>query len=147
MAALIGWHFRNLGAAHEEGSIMPAGLHVSPAGGMVMVRGDDAIRQAVVMLLATRPGERVMRPGYGCPLDRLIFAANDATTAGLAIHYISQAISRWEPRIEILRLNAGPLADSGPGESVLAIRLDYRVRESQRRDSVLMSIDLAVGDA
>lgn len=143
--ALIGWHFRDLGAGYEEGSIMPAGPHLSPSGGIAMVRGDDAIRQAIVMLLATRPGERVMRPGYGCPLDRLVFAANDATTAGLAIHYVSQAIGRFEPRIDILRLNAGPAAAGGRGESVLEIRLDYRVRESQRRDSLTVALDLAPG--
>ena len=41
-----------------------------------------------------------MRPGYGCHLFRLAFAPNDDTTAGLAIHYVRQALERWEPRIE-----------------------------------------------
>lgn len=143
MAALVGWHFRNLGAFPAEGSLVPAGPYLTPSGGVATVQGDDAIRQAIVMLLATRPGERVMRPRYGCPLDRLIFAPNDATTAGLAIHYVSQAIGRWEPRIEILRLHAGPAAGEGGGETILEIRLDYRVRESQRRESLLFALDLA----
>jgi phage baseplate assembly protein W len=145
MAALIGWHFRNLGVGQDEGSIVPVGPYLTPSGGAAMLRGDAAVRQAIVMLLATRPGERVMRPAYGCPLDRLIFAANDATTAGLAIHYVSQAIKRWEPRIDVVRLNAGPAAQARPGESILEIRLDYRVRESQRRDSLLLAVDLAPG--
>lgn len=140
--ALVGWHFRNLGAAPAEGSIMAAGPFLTPSGGIATVSDDEAIRQAIVMLLATRPGERVMRPRYGCPLDRLVFAPNDATTAGLAIHYVAQAIGRWEPRIEILRLHAGPAAGDG-GDGILEIRLDYRVRESQRRDSLLFALDLA----
>ncbi|MDP2354766.1 MAG: GPW/gp25 family protein [Beijerinckiaceae bacterium] len=144
--ALIGWRFHNLGAAQAEGSIMPAGPYLTPSGGVAMVRDDDAIHQAIVMLLATRPGERVMRPGYGCPLDRLVFAPNDATTAGLAIHYVSQAIGRWEPRIEILRLNAGPTTKSDGDDSILEIRLDYRVRESQRRESLLFALDLGSED-
>lgn len=144
--AVSGWHFAGLGAGQEAGSIMPAGPHLSPSGGVAMVGGDAAIRQAIVMLLATRPGERVMRPTYGCPLDRLVFAANDATTAGLAIHYVAQAIARFEPRIDIVRLDAGPAAASGPGESVLEIRLDYRVRQSQRRDTLVVALDLAPGD-
>lgn len=138
-----GWHFRHLGAGYEPGSIVLAGPHPSPSGGIAMVKGDDAIRQAIIMLLATRPGERVMRPTYGCPLDRLVFAANDATTAGLAIHYVSQAIGRFEPRIDIVRLRAGPADTDGAGESMLEIRLDYRVRESQRRDSLAITVDLA----
>jgi phage baseplate assembly protein W len=142
---VIGWQFRRLGAGYEPGTIVPAGPHTSPSGGIAMLSGDDAIRQAIVMLLATRPGERVMRPTYGCPLDRLVFAANDATTAGLAIHYVSQAITRFEPRIDIVRLRAGRAAGSGAGESVLEIRLDYRVRDSQRRDSLAVTLDLAPG--
>lgn len=143
--AVRGWYFRDLGAGQEQGSIMPVGPHLTPSGGISMVHGDDAIRQAIIMLLATRPGERVMRPTYGCPLDRLVFAANDATTAGLAIHYVAQAIGRFEPRIDVVRLDAGPAAAAGPGESILEIRLDYRVRESQRRDSLAVSVDLAPG--
>ena len=47
-----------------------------------------------------------MRPTYGCYLRRLLFAPNDDTTAGLAIHYVRSAIERWEPRIDILALDA-----------------------------------------
>ena len=85
----------------------PAGLVLSPAGRLAEVSGHDAVRQAIILLLTTIPGERVMRPSYGCPLHRLMFAPNDATTAGLAIHYVPQSIKRWEPRIEIVRLDAG----------------------------------------
>ena len=54
-----------------------------------MIAGDAAIRQSIILLLTTTPGERVMRPDYGCPLHRLMFQPNDATTAGLAIHYVA----------------------------------------------------------
>jgi len=142
MTAQASWRFFNLGAATDADSLVPSGPGVTPSGGIATVRGDDAIRQAIVMLLATRPGERVMRPTYGCPLDRLLFNANDATTAGLAIHYVSQALRRWEPRIDIVRLDAGPAPDSLAGPSVLQIRLDYRVRSSQRRDNIIVAVDL-----
>ena len=67
-----------------------------------MVEDDASIRQSLLLLLSTSPGERVMRPDYGCSLRRLVFAPNDDTTAGLAIHYVRQAVERWEPRVEIL---------------------------------------------
>ena len=81
-----------------------AGLQLAPDGGIQMVEGNAAIRQAILLLLSTIPGERVMRPDYGCELYRLIYAPNDDTTAGLAIHYVRRALERWEPRIEIVEL-------------------------------------------
>ena len=53
-----------------------------------------AVRQSILMLLSTRPGERVMPPDYGCPIHRLVFSPNDATTAGLAIHYVRHSLLR-----------------------------------------------------
>ncbi len=58
------------------------GLTVTPTGALATTSGDAAVRQAILLLLTTRPGERVMRPTYGSHLHRLIFAPNDPTTAG-----------------------------------------------------------------
>ena len=69
--------------APEEGPVVTA------AGRLAMVHGDESIRQAIILLLGTTPGERLMRPDYGSHLHRLLFAANDQTTAGLAIHYVT----------------------------------------------------------
>lgn len=106
----------------------PGGLALAPTGGLDTVEGDDAVRQAIVLLLSTRPGERVMRPRYGSLLHRLVFAPNDATTAGLAIHYVRQALEAWEPRVEVLDVDAG--ADPTDPER-LVVELRYRVRASQ----------------
>jgi phage baseplate assembly protein W len=106
---------------------MRFGFPVTNTGAVSTVSGDDAIRQAIILLLGTRPGERLMRPRYGSYLHRLLFAPNDNTTAGLAIHYVRQAIGRWEPRIEILSLDAGP---DPLVPTRLDIRLRYRVRAS-----------------
>ena len=89
------WRFRvpRLDAPPGE----PVGLVVDPAGAIDTVADDEAIRQSLLMLISTRPGERVMRPEYGCDLHRLVFSPNDDTTAGLAIHFVRQAVERWEP--------------------------------------------------
>lgn len=105
-----------------------SGLQLSPTGGIAMVEEDASVRQAILLLLSTTPGERVMRPTYGCSLNRLIFSPNDQTTAGLAIHFVSQALSRWEPRIQVLRLDAGSNPES---PEILDIHLQYRVRATQ----------------
>jgi len=134
------WRFGHpdLGAADE------VGLRFDPAGGVAMVAGDASVRQAIMLLLSTMPGERVMRPHYGCSLHRLAFAANDPTTAGLAMHYVRQAIERWEPRVAIVRLDAGPALDR---PERLDIELDYKVRATSELDQVRFGFDLRAGGA
>ena len=117
-----------------------AGLNFSPTGGIEMVEDRDSVRQAILLLLSTRPGERVMRPDYGCDLHKLVFSPNDDTTAGLAIHYVRQAINRWEPRIIVLRLDA--YRDDNYPER-LNILLEYRMRSTPRRDGLMFSVNLS----
>jgi phage baseplate assembly protein W len=133
------WQFLHPDVDAPEAS---AGLGLAPTGGMAMVSNRASVRQAVLLLLSTRPGERVMRPEYGCDLHRLVFSPNDNTTAGLAIHYVRQALLRWEPRIEILSLDAS--RDEGdPGR--LAILLTYRLRSTRESDRLTITVDLAGG--
>jgi phage baseplate assembly protein W len=123
-----------------EAGVGAAGLTLSPRGRIALVEGDQAVRQAILLLLSTVPGERIMRPDYGCHLQQLIFSANDDTTAGLAIHYVRRAITQWEPRVEILTLDAGR-SENAP--EVLTIVLVYRVRASQRVEQLEIALNLA----
>jgi uncharacterized protein len=120
----------------------PVGLVMDPAGAIDTVADDEAIRQSLLLLISTRPGERVMRPEYGCDLSRLVFSPNDDTTAGLAIHFVRQAVERWEPRVEVLHVDA----NRDPEEATrLEIVLDYRVRATLRGDTVVVGVDLQEG--
>ena len=119
------------------------GLTIGPRGAIAMVEGDESVRQAILLLLSTMPGERVMRPEYGCNLHRLAFAPNDDTTAGLAIHYVRRALERWEPRIEILKLDAGRNVQR---PTLLDINLHYRVLATQRVADLTFSLNLAEGE-
>lgn len=121
-----------------------AGLQAGPTGRTEMVEDDAAIRQSIMLLVSTTPGERVMRPEYGCSLARLVFAPNDETTAGLAIHYVRSAVERWEPRVETLRVDA--VRDPERPET-LQILLDYRIRATRRVDRVRIPFDLRPGGA
>jgi phage baseplate assembly protein W len=133
------WHFMlpDLDTAGDW-----AGLNLALTGGIDLVEEHDSVRQAIVLLLSTVPGERVMRPDYGCELHRLVFSPNDDTTAGLAMHYVRQALDRWERRIDIRRLDAAR-CDGNP--ALLEITLEYRVRATQRDDAVGFAVDLTGG--
>jgi phage baseplate assembly protein W len=118
-----------------------AGLRISNRGGIDMVEEHASVRQALLLLLSTRPGERVMRPTYGCNLHRLMFSPNDETTAGLAIHYVRQAITRWEPRVEILRIDA-VRSPEVVSSARLELVFEYRVLSTQRADRLTFPFDL-----
>jgi len=96
-----------------------------------------SIRQALLLLLSTRPGERVNRPDYGCHLFRLAFAPADDTTAGLAIHYVSRAVEKWEPRVTVLAVEAGVPADD---PALLEVRMRYRIKATQGEDEVALAV-------
>lgn len=118
------------------------GLRLTPRGGVEMVGEDEAVRQAVLLALSTRPGERLMRPAYGCPLHQLIFSPNDDTTAAIAIHYVRTSLERWEPRIEILSIDA-QRDPNQPG--LLEILIEYQVRSTQTTEQIQLDLDLNGG--
>ena len=119
-----------------------AGLQFAPNGGIDMVQYNDSIRQAILLLFSTRPGERVMRPDYGCDIHRLVFSPNDDTTAGLAIYYVQQALDRWEPRVAVLQLDAG--RDPEEPER-LNVTLQYRVKVTRHTELLSFSVNLVEG--
>lgn len=123
----------------SDASPEAGGLVVSALGSPQTVFADASVRQAIRLLLRTRPGERVMRPEYGCDLFRLIFSPNDETTAGLAIHFVREAVERWEPRVRIVRIDAG--ADAERPE-VLSISLQYTVIATGSADDLTLNITL-----
>lgn len=131
------WRFVLPGFDATEG---PFGLTLNPRGGIAMVEENDAVRQSILLLLSTIPGERVMRPDYGSQLHRLVFSPNDDTTAGLAIHYVERAIVRFEPRAQVLHIDAVRNIDK---PEQLEIYLDYRVRTTQNAQSLVFSLSLA----
>lgn len=126
------WRFTHPDTVKEDEASGFVGSHIT------LIEGDEVVKQALLMLLSTRPGERIMRPDYGCPLHLLLFSPNDETTAGLAIHYVRQAIARYEPRIEIITLDA-TYNPQQPSE--LRIQLDYCVIASQHTDSLEIILD------
>jgi uncharacterized protein len=79
-------------------------LRTNARGELMLVSGSEDIEQAIGIILGTRPGERVMRPNFGCRAYELIFSPRSAETISLLQEYINQALRMWEPRIEVQRV-------------------------------------------
>jgi phage baseplate assembly protein W len=86
---------------------------------------EETIERAIRLVLQTVKGERVMRPEFGSDLHRLVFAENNATTAGQADFYVRQALARWEPRIEVLKVD---VSWSGSHRGIMLLDISYRVK-------------------
>jgi|SRR5271170_293314 len=108
-----------------RGWSFPIGL--DRRGDIFMSAGEDDIRQSIWIILATAPGERVMRPDFGCGLHELVFSLNDAATAGEIAYHVRDALIRWEPRIDVLNVD---VTSRGQNEEVLLINVHYRVRST-----------------
>jgi phage baseplate assembly protein W len=95
-----------------------------------MLSDVDDIQSSLEILLTTRPGERVMRPDYGCNLDELIFEPLTTTFKTYIKDLISTAILYYEPRIEV---NSIDLDDTGELEGRILIVIDYTVSATNTR--------------
>ena len=89
--------------------------------------GEEGICQSICTILSTAPGERVMRPDFGCGIHDLVFGVNNAATATAVTRAVREALATWEPRIDVLDAYAAP---DPTKPNVLVIEINYRVRST-----------------
>lgn len=77
-------------------------LRTSATGGIALASGVEELEQAIRIIISTAPGERPMRPEFGCGIQEYVFAPADSTTASLVAESVREALERWEPRIDVL---------------------------------------------
>jgi phage baseplate assembly protein W len=100
-------------------------LRTDATGGVALVRGEREVAEAIRLILATTPGERPMRPEFGCAIGDFVFAPADAATAGLIAYEVRIALERWEPRIDLHDVQVD-FAEAATG--VLLINIRYALR-------------------
>jgi len=109
--------------------------------GIEISAGEKSIQDAIWIILATTPGERVMRPDFGCGIHRLMFAVIDAAAVGNAAQEVRLALTRWEPRIDVLDVDTEV---RGRGE-VLLINVHYRNRTTNNYFNLVYPFYLTAG--
>ncbi|MGN6352886.1 MAG: GPW/gp25 family protein [Parafilimonas sp.] len=101
------------------------------AAGTVELTSDELdIQRSLQILLATKKGERVMQPDYGCNLDEMVFEPMTTTFKTYIREMIRTAIIYYEARIN---LNNVTVDDSRQTEGVIVIALDYTIRTTNSR--------------
>ncbi|MBD8063478.1 GPW/gp25 family protein [Oceanitalea stevensii] len=100
-------------------------LRTDATGRIALVAGEREIEESIRLILATSPGERPMRPEFGCSVHDYVFAPADAATAGDIAYSVRVALERWEPRIE---LAAVVVRFEAIDDGVLYIDIAYTLR-------------------
>jgi len=92
---------------------------------IAMVAYEEDIRQAIIIIMETEPGERVMRPDFGAGLNRFVFEPLNTTTMALIQKRVEEALIDWEPRIDVIEVKV--TMDQNE-QNKLWIDMSYRVR-------------------
>lgn len=112
-------------------------------GDIRLSRHENDVEEAIVTILKTAPGERPMRPDFGCGIHDYVFAPDNAQTAGMIRFHVEQALGRWEPRI--VNLSVRVSSDRArPG--VLLIHIAYTVRSTDSRFNLVYPFYLERGE-
>ncbi len=95
---------------------------IAPVGAALGVsEGAEKVRQSIWIILETEPGERIMRPTFGCGLRRYLMKPNTASTRALMQRDVAEAISAWEPRVELQEVSVTP----GEDPALVYIAISY----------------------
>ncbi|GHF35878.1 MULTISPECIES: GPW/gp25 family protein [Streptomyces] len=109
-------------------------LGVSPSGGVAMAEGSADVEQAVRLILSTEPGERPMRPEFGCAIRDRVFGSFDASASGAIAHEVRRALERWEPRIVV---DDVAVAQAAGQQEVLEIQIAYHLAGTNSRRNLV----------
>jgi phage baseplate assembly protein W len=112
-----------------RGWAMPVRLDAR-TGEVAEAQYEEDIRQAIRIIVETAPGERVMRPNFGCGIHELVFAPMDSQTLQRVRSVIEDALRRYEARIEVIDVDVQESPELTDGR--LRIEVDYRVRKTNQ---------------
>jgi len=105
-----GWAFPVMRESGRDGSAA-----------LAFAEGTDKVQQAIRIVLETEPGERIMRPTFGCGLRRYIMEPNTIATRTLIQNDVTRALTLWEPRIELRSVSVLP----GEDRALIYIAIAY----------------------
>jgi phage baseplate assembly protein W len=110
-------------------------VQLDPRTGLVaLVEAEEDIRQSIRIILETAPGERVMRPSFGCGIHDLVFTAVDSTVIQRICSEVEEALRRCEARVDVLEVTVDEAASA---EGELLIELEYRVRKTNQTGNLV----------
>lgn len=113
-------------------------------GRLLLSSGEEDIEEAIRIILGTAPGERVMRPEFGCGIHQFAFEIVNATTLASVETTVREALDRWEHRIDVESVTASAEElDHGR----MLVRIEYRIRSTNAEANLVYPFYLREGDS
>ncbi len=109
-------------------------LQIDHTGSIRMTDGAADLDRAMAVVLATAPGERVMRPQFGCRIWDLLFEPVTPNLLGLMAQAVRDALTQWEPRVVVD--NVDPVPDPND-QALITISVLYRVKATNDRRNLV----------
>jgi Bacteriophage baseplate protein W len=109
-------------------------LRTDPTGGIALVAREREIEEAIRLVLGTSPGERPMRPEFGCRIHDYVFASADGATASAIAAEVRDAIRRWEPRVDVEDVQ---VSFDARDAAVMYIDIKYAIRRTNDRRNLV----------
>jgi phage baseplate assembly protein W len=116
-----------------RGWAMPVAIEPR-TGRVASVQHEEDIRQSIRIILETSPGERVMRPNFGCGIHEMVFDAIDSTAIRRIQSLVEESLRRCEARIDVLNV----VVEEAPSEQGrLIVEIEYRVRKTNQTGNLV----------
>lgn len=109
-------------------------MSVDHTGSIALTDGAPDLDRSIQLVLMTAPGERLMRPQFGCRIWDLLFEPVTPNLLGLIAAAVRDALAQWEPRIEVEDVT--PLADDDDA-ALVRVGITYRVRATNDRRNLV----------
>lgn len=109
-------------------------MQIDALGGTEMSSDDENIRQSMMLILGTAPGERMKRPNYGCAIHDILFEPNTAITAAKIEYEVKRALMEFEPRVADIEVVAQP--DSSE-QSRMNVTISYTIRKTNTKSNLV----------
>lgn len=109
-------------------------MGVDHTGALRLTSGPEDLDRSIRIVLATAPGERLMRPEFGCRIWDLLFEPVTPNLLGLIAQAVREAVAQWEPRVEIEDVTVVP---DTTDTSLVRIRVRYLTRSTNDRRNLV----------
>ena len=109
-------------------------MGVDHTGALRLTDGAQDLERSIRVVLATAPGERVMRPQFGCRIWEMLFEPVTPGLLGEMSAAVKDALAQWEPRVTVDDVDVVPDAQD---HSLVRIAVTYRVRATNDRRNLV----------
>jgi len=116
-------------------------FNLDPRGKVGVSSYEEDIKEAILIILGTAKGERLMRPDFGCGIHEYVFCSMDVVNLHLIENAVREALIMWEPRIKVISVKAEPDSEEGK----LLMEIDYQIRTTNNRFNLVYPFYLKEG--